>query len=118
MRLAQACCGCGGGSNNAVSDSASQAALFQIYDATQGSVWANDWNISSHFCTWSSIRCDDDAQLYSLRFSSGSTGTLPEALGSLTTLRIFASGFKDDALSYSAVSDLEACAARLTVLHR
>lgn len=117
----QACCACGGGSAlHQPADLMTLNVLHDIYNSMGGKWWlggdlidrsvhflvpdmARDiqypkvdsgWgpNSTKHFCMWDMIRCGANAEIISISFQLANvTGTIPESIGSLTTLKFFIS---------------------------
>ena len=99
MTAAQACCSCGGGTTASwrQPDSQTTVALQHIYDASGGETWIQSagWNSQSHFCTWDYIRCNQQAELFSLSlFLNNVTGYLSDAIGNLSSMQMFITGLQ------------------------
>ena len=102
MVAAQACCSCGGGTNDGWQEAHITDALLDIYDHMNGPNWVNPldsllwraehWDPSVHYCLWEYIRCDHEAHPMSIVFFANElTGTIPPSISNITTLRVFCS---------------------------
>lgn len=73
-------------------------ALVALFDATNGSEWTNSWDKNAPINTWYGVKLNADKtrvselNLSGIAFNQGNNlnGSLPEALGDLTALRILA----------------------------
>lgn len=95
-----------------------QAALMDLYRATNGASWTmasvlhlvghlvsfenqtldggavTAWNPSTHYCTWAHVRCDNQSEVAMLSFTLANlTGTIPNTISALTKLRSLGTGF-------------------------
>eukprot|EP00658_Telonema_sp_P-2_P042485 TRINITY_DN30505_c0_g1_i2.p1 TRINITY_DN30505_c0_g1~~TRINITY_DN30505_c0_g1_i2.p1 ORF type:complete len:238 (-),score=34.11 TRINITY_DN30505_c0_g1_i2:177-890(-) len=102
LSSADACCGCGGGSNGTAS-AAMTDAMVEFYQSTNqaglpldefNTTTQHGWNESAHVCLWDGARCDENANLFSLLvwYTSSdqrtmTSGTVPASLGQLSDLR-------------------------------
>lgn len=96
---------CGGGTTS-THDNVTLSVLREYYTALHGDGWTTaagwtNWTNSEgklvpahdNYCAWSSIKCDAQGRIFSLSlFFNNMTGTFPESIGSLSTLRVFGWG--------------------------
>ena len=92
MTANEACCACGGG-NYSSQDTAVQASLMSIYDATDGPGWVENYGwgaVGVHYCRWSHLRCDSHSNVISMFFVLEDLhGKLPDQFNALSTLQVF-----------------------------
>jgi Leucine-rich repeat (LRR) protein len=60
------------------------AALVELYNATNGSVWASNWFSSCNPCNW--LECDNNGRVTGIYASSGLEGSIPPSIGQLSNL--------------------------------